>query len=313
MFKFIRNIIIALLCVCIFLGLFFFAGQKLPYQYDRSYYAVLKDKYNYNLQRTEPSIVFVGGSNLAFGLDTEKISQSFDMPAYNFGFHAGLKRDFYLNALKSNILKGDIIVLVFEYSAYIEDLMSEDITWESIDNSYELIKCIPSSNIFNLYRFYPIYLIKKISDSIFDPHPLPNNKAYAYESFNEYGDNVFERYENIRQIQEIKNGAYIEIKESIISDESVAAFSEFREYCESVGAKIYASCPCVDKYAVKEIENNGADFKKTYEDKTGIKMISDPSEYILETSLFYDTDYHLNLNGVKIRTQMLIDDLKKVI
>lgn len=313
MFKFIRNIIIALLCVCTLLTTFFFVGQAIPYQSDQSFFAVFRDKYQRNIDRTKPGIIFVGGSNLAFGLDTKKVSEAFDKPALNFGFHAGLKRDFYFNALKKSILKGDVIVLVFEYSAYIEDPMSEDITWQTVDNSPELIKCIPSSNYFNLYRYYPIYLLKKLSDVVLHPHKVPSDVAYAYDSFNEYGDNVLERHKNLRTPEEIGKDAYIRINKDIISDESVASLSEFREYCESIGAKVYASCPSVDKFAVKEIENNGKDFKSVYEEKTGIKMISEPRNYILDTDLFFDTDYHLNLDGVEIRTQMLINDLKKVL
>lgn len=312
MIKFLRNIVLSLLIVCLILCLLVAGGQKIPYQSDQSYYAAMRDKYYANLNRIEPGIVLVGGSNLAFGVDTQAISKHFNMPALNLGFHAGLKRDFFLNVCKKNIIKGDVIILVFEYSAYIEDLMSEDITWYTVDNCVDLMRCVPSSNVFNLVRYYPIYLTKKIKESILNPHPKPNNKAYWYESFNEYGDNIYERYENLSDKEEIKNTAYIEIKKDIISDESVEAFVSFRKYCESKGARVYASCPSVDEYAVKEIENRGLDFKKYYEEKTGIKMISNPDDYILPTQYFYDSDYHLNLNGVKIRTDMLINDIETV-
>lgn len=313
MFRFIRNIIITVvLIVSIFAGLFF-VGQLVPYQYDKAYTGILRVKYEANKKRTEPGIIFVGGSNLALGLDTEKISKTFNTPAYNFGFHAGLKRDFYLNAIKANILEGDVIVLIFEYSAYIEDLMTEHVTWNSIDNDMDLIKCVPASNVFNLYRYYPIYLFKKISDTMFNPHPIPDNGGYNVDCFNEYGDDVYERYENIRTPEEVKNSAYTVISTDIMSDEGLEALKEFREYCESVGARVYASCPSIDRLGVKELQDNGVSFKKRYEEKTGIKMISEPSDYILDTEYFYDTDYHLNLTGVELRTNLLIEDLKTVL
>lgn len=312
MVRFLRNIALSFLIVCLLLCTLVAAGQKIPYQSDKSYYAAMRDKYYANLNRTEPGIVLVGGSNLAFGVDTEKISKHFNMPALNMGFHAGLKRDFFLNVCKKNIMKGDIIILAFEYSAYSEDLMSEDITWYTVDNCIDLMRCVPSSNVFNLVRYYPIYLIKKIKDSVLNPHPIPENRAYSYDCFNEYGDNVYRRYENLSDKEEIRNTAYIEIKKDIVSDESVEAFVSFKKYCESKGARVYASCPSVDEYAVKYIENKGEDFKKYYEEKTGIKMISHPSEYILPTTYFYDSDYHLNLNGVAVRTDMLIRDIETV-
>lgn len=313
MLKFIRNIVICLLCVCLLFGAFIAVGQTVSYQYDKTFYAAMRDKFDKNISRTEPYIMFVGGSSLAFGLDTKTLSQELDRPAYNFGFHAGLKRDFYLNAVKANIMKGDVIVLAFEYGLYIEDLMTEDITWYSIDNDIRLIKCIPSSDRFNLFRYYPIFLYKKISDALFDPHPVPKKESYRYDVFNEYGDVVVDKYENMRTPEEIKNTAHIRIEKAGISDKAVKSLREFKEYCERLGAEVYITFPCIDENAVKFIENDGKDLKMYLEKETGIKVISEVSDYILDTELFYDTDYHLNTNGVKIRTNMLIKDLKKVL
>ena len=312
MAKFIRNIIVCICIISILLVGFVGIGQLVPYQGSRSYYVEMRKKYDRFMSRKEPGIILVGGSNVAFGFDTKEIERQMNMPAINLGLHAGLKRDFYLNMCRQNINPGDIFILAFEYSAYNEDLMTENITWYTVDNNIDLMKLIPMSNMFNLLRYYPIYLLKKTQECILSPNPLPDREAYQSKSFDEYGDNIFERYENIHTKEEIEETKYIQIKKDIISDESVKAFKEFREYCESKGAKVYATCPSVDEYALVSIENNGKDFKKYYEEKTGIKMISEPSDYVLNTKYFYDTDYHLNLNGVKVRTNMFIEDLKAV-
>ena len=312
MFKFVRNVIICVLCVCLALGGFIGLGQLIPNQSTNTYYGAMQDKYDALMNRTEPHILMLGGSNLAFGMDTKRISEAFDMPALNLGLHAGMKRDFYLNFAKSNIMEGDVVVLVFEYSSYIEDLMTEDITWYVVDNNPEFMKMVPPSNMFNIARYYPVFLIKKVKEALFNPNPVPDKEAYRRDAFNEYGDVKTERYENRRTPEQIQDSVYIEIKKDIISDESVKAFREFAEYCRSKGARVYATCPSIDEYAVVYLENNGEDFVKYYEEKTGIDMISKVTDYILPTEYFYDSDYHLNLNGVRVRTDRLIEDLKKV-
>ena len=45
----------------------------------------------------------------------------------------------------------------------------------------------------------------------------------------------------------------------------------------------------------------------------GYTVISSARDYLYSGEYFYDRDYHLNDKGAIIRTNQLIDDLKKVI
>ncbi len=313
MLKFIRNILICVLAVCVALAGFILVGQIIPNQSKNSYYAAMNDKYDALLNRDEPHIIIVGGSNAAFGFDTEAISEAFDMPALNLGLHAGLKRDFSLNMAKSNIIEGDIVILALEYSAYIEDLMSEDITWYVIDNNFEFMKMVPASNIFNIARYYPFFLVKKGMDAVLNPNPIPDNEVYRYQNFDEYGDLKYERYENLHTPDSIKQKANINIGTEYISDESMQSLKEFGEFCRSKGAQVYATWPSIDELAVSSIEGDGTQLEEYYKKNTGIDVISKVKDYILPTEMFYDSNYHLNYNGVEVRTNRLIEDMKAVV
>ena len=312
MLKFIRNVLICALAVCVALVGFIGIGQMIPNQSGNSYCASLNDKYEKLLNRSEPHIIIIGGSNVAFGLDTKAISEALGMPALNMGLHAGLKRDFPLNVAKSNIMEGDIIILAFEYSAYIEDLMTEETAWSVIDNHPEFMKMIPKDNVFNLIRYYPLFLAKKTLYALFSPNPEASD-IYNYRNFDEYGDLKCERIGNLRTPEEVKSNAYIEITPKNISDESMQSIKEFAEFCRSKGAEVYASSPSVDEYGVKSIDGDGASFEEYYEEHTGVEMISSVKDFVMPTEYFYDTHYHLNDAGVQYRTKMLIRDMKKVI
>lgn len=226
MLKFIRNIVITVLIVSTLLISVFAFGQLVPNQYIKSYTAALADKYDmYNDPEREPSVILVGGSNLGFGVDCKRASEELGVNVLNIALHAGLKRDFELNLAKTNILDGDIIILALEYSAYIEDPMTETTTWYAVDGDMRLVKLIPFNEMFNLLRYYPIYLFKKITDAVTNPFPEPSNDAYNVKYFNEYGDLVYPRPENLNKPEEISRTIYID-KEHV-SEESIRSLRDF--------------------------------------------------------------------------------------
>ena len=56
-------------------------------------------------------VVFTGGSNVLFGLDSEQFAQETGRPALNFGCAAGLGPELILHLLTPALKSGDIIVL----------------------------------------------------------------------------------------------------------------------------------------------------------------------------------------------------------
>ncbi len=311
MFKLFRNIISCILIVCIILVSVFALGQLIPNQYIKSYTAGVVDKYEvYNSPDRKPSVILVGGSNLGFGMNCEYLHKVTGKDFLNIGIHAGLKREFELNLAKTNVLNGDIIVLALEYSAYIEDKMNEPTTFYAVDGNKELMKLIPADNIFNLIRYYPLYLMKKVMDAVTNPYPNPSTEAYMRSNFDEYGDNKFDRPVSLHADEEMIPS--IHISKEYVSDESVKSLKVFKEYCESKGAKVYMSCPSVDKRSVITSEKEIKEFEQYVYDQTGIEQISSVSDYILDSSYFYDTYYHLNNTGVQYRTELFLRDLEKV-
>lgn len=58
-------------------------------QYLGNYQASLIDKVERLESIQEPKIVLIGDSNLAFGIDSERIEEAFGMPVVNMGLHGG--------------------------------------------------------------------------------------------------------------------------------------------------------------------------------------------------------------------------------
>jgi hypothetical protein len=67
-----------------------------------------------------PKIVFVGGSCTLFGIDAAKVQSSLHLPAINFGLNAGLRLEDHLAQARAVVKPGDTIVLSLEPCYYDE-------------------------------------------------------------------------------------------------------------------------------------------------------------------------------------------------
>ena len=65
-----------------------------------------------------PRIIFIGGSNLAFGTNSQMIKDSLGLNPVNTGLHASLGLKYMLDNTYRYIKKGDIVVVAPEYEHF---------------------------------------------------------------------------------------------------------------------------------------------------------------------------------------------------
>lgn len=71
------------------------------------------------LQMTpSPRLILVGGSNVAFGFDSDYLSSELKLPVINMGLHGGLGLRYALNEVAPYIRKNDLIVVAPEYPQF---------------------------------------------------------------------------------------------------------------------------------------------------------------------------------------------------
>ena len=87
-------------------------GFGLPAQYDESFLGELGDKCDLLEQTPAPRIVLVGGSSVAFGVDSKLLEQEFPgYTAVNFGLYAALGTQVMLELSKGQFQPGDIVII----------------------------------------------------------------------------------------------------------------------------------------------------------------------------------------------------------
>ena len=111
----------------------------LPSQFSNTFVGALDDKYERLSSIEEPKVVVIGGSSVAFGLDSEKMEELLDMPVVNFGLYAAIGTKAMVDLSRDQIKSGDVVVLAPELDPQTLSLyFSSKNTLEAIDSDYSL-------------------------------------------------------------------------------------------------------------------------------------------------------------------------------
>ena len=316
-----RGFIIIFLCLFLIFMLPFVSvaviALALPAAYEDTFVGELGDKYDLLAETDEPKIVVVGGSSVAFGIDSAMIEEELGMKVVNFGLYANLGTKLMIDLSRTNVNEGDIIVLAPEMNDQTLSLyFNAETTMQAIDGSFGMLKDIDSDNYEALVGASWKFASDKLGYTLSGDAP-ENSGAYRKEWFNEYGDNTYDRpYNTMTTIAKT-----ITLDYSYDSDDGVTTeyeqfidyVNEYVEYCTDKGATVYFSFPPMNEAAMTDY-NTAENISAFYDDLRAAlhcRVISDVSDYIMDEGYFFDSEFHLNNSGVTVRTVRLIDDIKR--
>jgi hypothetical protein len=284
------------------------------------YIAAIIDKHNRLNNINGPKIIFSGGSNLAYGLDSKMLEEEFAVPVVNLGLHAGLGLNFILTELKNTVKNGDVVFLSIEY-------------FLDSEGSYGLKKLC--SKYYNeAFKYYNFNLIEEISYEIYKTR----NNIKSYEKDQKSSDMKFKKSTNNlkREIQiysrEAFNShgdiiAHLDLKLPIFANvnkgpaddnvwpyriwNGVNELNEFFDFAKSKNVKVYFLYPVL---RATEFNRNQAALLKLSGDisnNLNMEILNKPIDLVFNDSLFFDSPYHLNRKGRELRTKRVIEFIKK--
>lgn len=259
-----------------------------------------------------PKIVFVGGSNLSFGLNSKAVSDCCQVPAINTAIHAGIGLEYMINDIKPYIKKNDLIVLIPEYENFYSNTFYGEM--ELIQLVFDIYK--PGKKLINteqwahLIKYIPGYSAKKLRNYLFAKSKKGKDSkeidVYDKSSFNEYGDAYIHwQMSDQNFVPLIKNRAF-----NGVNLKAVLFVKSFQEYVNSRGAKLLLLPPVIESQSFTNNQNIIDSITNTLA-KHGMKYFVAPDKYKLPSKYFFNSYYHLNKSGVDIRTQLIIEDLKE--
>lgn len=283
---------------------------KLPSTYHESFLGELTYKFNRLKDTDQKKIVIVGGSSVAFGINSELLAEYTGYEVVNFGLYASLGTKIMLDLSKVNINEGDIVIIAPELdSQTLSMYFNAETTWQALDCDLSMLAYIDSENYGALWGQLPEYL-STVMDLFVKGEKISPTGVYRQDSFNEYGDIVYPREYNTM------TGGYdptqtISLTADIFDEEFLAYLNEYIAWVEKQGATAYYTfCP-VNEAALHAdtTEESIRDFYRYVAENINCAVISDPASSILEQNYFYDSNFHLNDAGVTVRTAALIEDL----
>lgn len=299
--------------LCLFLGLFLLSAALvfalhffvIGNQNLGSFQAALLDKTERLQSIGEPKIILIGNSNLAFGVDSEKIQEALGMPVVNMGLHGGLGNAFLENMGKLGVSEGDIVVVC--HSDYGDDGTIPDpaLAWSTVEMHPEFWKLIPAKAIPQMLKAYPSYLyssaVRFLTGS---PKNVPETgTSYSRAGFNAFGD-VCVRGED----------SFVFTEDSVVvpqvGEETAARLNALNHYILSRGANFVVAGYPIGSGEFTPAEAEFDAFEAQLREALDCPVISRFADYFLPYSCFYDTVFHLNDEGVKLRTGQLIADLQ---
>jgi len=265
---------------------------------ENSYAAAIIDKHELARTAPGPRILLTGGSNVAFGIDSQMIHRETGYYPVNLALSAHVGMDYMLNEVEALARPDDVIVASIEYEHFIQDITAF--------TSLHVLECHPPAASYFSWRQH-----KKLLDMglVFLSRVARANKKpvlFYRDSFNEYGDVVSHH-------DEPPTYTGPDEKHEVDADYMAAridTLNAFAQRCESRGIRVFYLHPSFADDALEEFERMGfAELRDALTDGILVPQLVSIEEAIYPKRLFYDTAYHLTLEGKQQRTRLLVNRL----
>ena len=249
---------------------------------------------------SSPKIVFVGGSNLSYGLDSKKISNHFSRPVVNMGVHGGLGLGYMIKEIEPHIHKDDIVILVPEYHQYTKAYYGNvEVLCVICDIIPEYKSKLTLRHWLHLLRYMPNYAAIKL-------RKLVQKQNYSLKvdlGFNQYGDYIG-HYAKRSVVFAPSKSEYT--LEQVVFDE----IDKLYKAVQKLDARLYILPPC---YQASSYDNESAYIGLIENElkRRRLPLLAETMRYKMNDDLCFDTVYHLTKVGVDLRTSYVIEDLDK--
>lgn len=274
------------------------------------YFAAMVDKHEMARSTPGQRIFLVGGSNLAFGIDSAEIFHRIGYRPINLAIYAGLGLDFILNEAEDLASSGDAIVLSIEYEHFHNDV--------TMYQALHFVKCDPT-----VVEYFSWSQIKKLLDSGFPflaeylrstikgPKIKPGEVRLVRNSFNEFGDIVAHH-----DAPSIYPGTQTTTELPINSETLNIAIDKLQRFvnrCHERGIDVYYAHPPMAADRLPAMRNFVESIDSRIRADLNVPILCSAKELLYPEHLFYDTCYHLTKQGKERRTDLLIDRLQPLL
>jgi hypothetical protein len=257
-------------------------------------------KHDLLVHTSSPKIVFTGGSNALFGIDSELMEKNLKTPVINYSIQAGVPISFYIKEISPHIGKGDTVLLVLEYGYYYGVARDEAIA--------TLVETYPNG----IPSFLPEYWQQapQIMKLVFrNEYTRAKDTSIISREYNKWGDAVYMLDYKGETAVDTENGTIADI--SAIDPKVIQQINDFSRESKTKGANVVIFFPSISKSQFDPQRENA---KKLYDyliSHLDCTILGTPEEYAFPDKYITNTTYHLDGEGRRIRTEMMIAELQR--
>ena len=286
-----------------------------PAEEQNAYLATILDKKELLSEPSEkPRLIVVGGSNVAFGFDTQELAGYLDLKPVNFGLHAALGLFFPLNCLQENVAEGDVIVLAFEYEIiasttidgnpkYLDEVFGY---WPAARKyAYDEFdwKRFVDCEALDLVHFWADRGRRRLKGD----NPDVGKRIYQRGHFNNVGD--------MTGHHGLPSPGFVPVVSLTLDPDtlqrSINRLNRFHDHCVQVGATVYYSFPPLPEDYAEKHKDRFRELEAELRDRLAMKVINSPAEMAFPAKDFYDTRYHLDQQAAKIRSKRVLIGIER--
>ena len=252
-----------------------------------------------------PRVIFVGGSNLSFGLNCQIVKDSLNINPINTAIHASIGLKYMMANSLQYIRAKDLVVLVPEYQQFQGDFsygeVGEELTRTIFDVNISKIRLLNYKQLINVIKVLPKYSLSKYYSNEYKN--IKVDDIYSVNSFNKYGD-AYKHW----GLKKIKFQPFTKTKKNI----NQLVFSDIKDFEAEINKKhavLFISYPSIQDMSFQNTREDIKEVEKYFK-KNNFNILGTPERYMVPDSMIFNTPYHLLKKGVDWRTNLIVSDIK---
>ena len=251
-------------------------------------------------------LVVTGGSNVAYGVISEQLMDGLgnEYSVVNYGCNASTPASFYIEVISHFIKEGDILVHAPEDNKYQWGYNEVNPTlWQIFEGAYGAFSYVDIRNYINVFSSFATFNAARQSRG------TNTYENYTSETVNMYGDYIKEKVGQTYTPEPKKKG----LSASLITASYNQNLNRSLDMVAAAGGRCYLSFASINFVTVNDNARTPAhqtQYMNAAKNNIHATVISKPGDYLMDTKYFYNSDYHLNTQGAKVRTDLLVRDIK---
>ena len=271
------------------------------------------------LLRTQasPRLIFIGGSSMAFGVDSAKIAEACDRHPVNMGLHAALGLKFMLKETEPHIRSNDWVIVAPEYQQFVRASGQSEMLMNLLEANPSAAPLLTREQWTTALDIGFVQRFGKMVRAVFGrpgrffrKNTIVSNSRLYYRrlGFNENGDVI--AHLNVKS-KGLREREFRFSHQDELVYETIEQINRFSAAATTRGAKVFFSHPPLLREVFEQNRTVIQHLETSLNNRLKISQIDSAEELTYPTEDFFDTWYHLAKTGVEKRTRFLAERMAR--